>query len=242
MSCQREQITILVKAAPNWSMKYKEYQICTAGITKDTEWRRLYPFPEDVMLKKDVRLWDLIDVETSTPSDDPRTESRKIKDESIKKIGRIDDREERRDLLNSISERSLEYPMEEKRSMTVVKPIIDDFFIQEKAPEFIQIGLNGKPFKRSPYGDIGLFYRWRCPKPCRYCTDRSHQMQCFDWGANVLYRRYKDEEVAKVKVKNMCYYRMKYDFDTWFALGTHSRRPWKRWMIVGLLWMKKEPK
>jgi len=194
------------------------------------------------MLKKNVRLWDLIDVETSTTSDDPRTESRKIKAESINKIGRIDDREERRDLLNRISERSLEYPMEEKRSMTVVKPIMDDFYIQEKTPEFVKIGLNGEPFKRSPYGDIGLFYRWRCPKPCRYCTDRSHRMQCFDWGANVLYRKYDDVEVAKVKVKNMCYYRMKYDFDTWFALGTHSRRPWKKWMIVGLLWMKKDSK
>jgi hypothetical protein len=37
----------------------------------------------------------------------------------------------------------------------------------------------------------------------------------------------------------MCYYRMKYDYDTWFAWGTHRKRPWKRWMIVGLLWIKK---
>jgi len=33
---------------------------------------------------------------------------------------------------------------------------------------------------------------------------------------------------------------MKYDYDSWFALGTHSRRPWSKWMVVGLLWMKKK--
>jgi len=33
---------------------------------------------------------------------------------------------------------------------------------------------------------------------------------------------------------------MKYDNDTWFVLGTTRRRPWKKWMIVGLLWMKKK--
>jgi hypothetical protein len=42
------------------------------------------------------------------------------------------------------------------------------------------------------------------------------------------------------KVKQKCHYEMKYDNDTWFALGTHSRRPWKKWMIVGLIWMKKQ--
>lgn len=33
---------------------------------------------------------------------------------------------------------------------------------------------------------------------------------------------------------------MKYDNDTWFVLGTTRQRPWRRWMVVGLLWMKKK--
>lgn len=240
MPWEKEQVLVLVKAAPNWSRKYKEYEICTAGISEDGEWRRLYPFPEEVMLKQDIHVWDLIEVETTEPKADPRPESRKIRAESIEKIGRINNRNERRDLLDGIAETSLNIPIEEKRTMTLVKPIIENFHIKKKVPEIIQITLNGKPFKRSPYGDFGLYYQWRCPKSCQYCRDRPHTMQCFDWGANVLYKRYNDEEEAKVKVKQMCYYRMKYDFDTWFALGTHSRRPWKRWLIVGLLWMKKE--
>jgi hypothetical protein len=65
-------------------------------------------------------------------------------------------------------------------------------------------------------------------------------MQCFDWGANVLYRKYSDPDKAREKTTDMCYNRMKNEFDTWFVLGTHSKRPWKKWMIVGLLWMKKQ--
>jgi len=241
MSWQKENILILVKAAPNWSTKYKEYEICTAGINENDEWRRLYPFPEDIMLKKDIKLWDRIEVETAVPSADPRPESRKINAESIKKIDYIDNRDERRKFLENVMEPSLEIPMKEKRTMTVIKPIINNFTIKQKIPEVIQIALDGKPFKRSPYGDLGLYYNWQCPKPCRYCRDRSHLTQCLDWGAHVLYRRYQDEKEAITKVKQMCYYKMKYDLDTWFALGTHSRRPWKKWMIVGLLWMKKKP-
>lgn len=237
-----EQILILVKAAPNWSTKYKEYEICTAGITEDQEWRRLYPFPEDVMLKKDIRLWDVIEVDTASTTADPRPESRKINASSIKKIDRIEDREKRRNILNTITEASLEIPLNEKRTMTVIKPQIERFTIRKKIPEIIQIRLNGKPFKRSPYGDFGLYYFWRCLSSCRYCKDRRHRMQCFDWGANVLYKKYTNEDEAKRKTKQMCYYRMKYDYDTWFALGTHRKRPWKRWMIVGLLWMKKASK
>lgn len=240
MSWEEESVLVLVKAAPVWSTKYNEYEICVAGISEDEGWRRLYPFPEDVMLKKGIQIWDLIKVETTNPSDDPRPESRRIKAESIQKIGHIDDRQERRNFLEKTAERSLSIPMNQKRTMTLIRPKIDSFNIRKREGEMIQLTLNGRIFRRSPYGDTGLYYRWRCPTRCRFCDERSHHMECFDWGAHVLYRRYSDEKEAKKKTTDMCYYRMKYDYDTWFALGTHSRRPWTKWMIVGLLWMKKE--
>ncbi|MCP8311115.1 MAG: hypothetical protein L6N94_06425 [Candidatus Methylarchaceae archaeon HK01M] len=124
MPYDKEQVLVLVKAAPNWSSTFKEYQICTAGISEDGSWRRLYPFPEEVMLKKDIRVWDLIEVETTKPIRDPRPESREIRAESICKVGRIEDRKERRNNLEKIMEISLDIPMSEKRSMMLVKPEI----------------------------------------------------------------------------------------------------------------------
>jgi len=237
---EKESIIILVKAAPNWSKKYKKYQICTAGISQDDGWRRLYPFPEKNMIKKNIHVWDIIEVEASKPSDDRRPESRKIKPESIVKRGHLESRRERRDFLDRITEQSLEIPLNERRTMTLIRPSIDAFRIVKRPPEPKQFTLEGKTFKLRPYGDVGLYYRWSCPKSCRYCQERPHVMECFDWGANILYKRYPNEEEAKVKVRHKCYYEMKYENDTWFALGTHSLRPWKRWMIVGLLWMKKQ--
>lgn len=240
MASSREKILLLVKAAPNWSKKYKTYEVCTAGVTEEGEWRRLYPFSESVMREKNIRVWDWIEVDTEPPTNDNRSESRKIDESSIEIVGRINKRKNRRDLLNTISEPTLQVPLNEKRSLTVLKPEIVRFNIEERPPEPVQLTLEGTPFIKNPYGGAGLYYRWRCQEPCEFCDDRTHRMECFDWGANVLYTRYKDKAVAREKVTDMCYHRMKEEFDTWFALGTHSRYPFRRWMIVGLLWMKKE--
>lgn len=240
MTWENERILILVKAAPNWSNRAKEYLICTAGVNANGEWRRLYPFPEDVMLKKNVRVWDTIEAETTRATHDIRQESREIKADSIQILGHLEDRNERRKFLEKIAEPSLDIALKNKRSMALIKPRIEKFNILKKIPEIAQVTLNGGVFKRSPYSDVGLYYKWRCPTCCQFCDERPHTMQCLDWGANILYKRYKDEKEARAKVKKLCFYGMKYDYDTWFALGTHSRRPFKRWMVVGLLWMKKE--
>lgn len=236
----KEKILVLVKAAPTWSRSLRQYQVCTAGVNEDGEWRRLYPFPETIMHGKDIRTWDFIEVETEDPTHDPRQESRKINFRTLKKAGRFEGREERREVLNELTENSLNYPLEEKRSLALVKPEIVSFsVIKNPKPDILQLTLDGEPFRYNIYGDVDLIYRWNCEEPCEFCSNQPHRMKCLDWGAHVLYKRYDDEEVAKEKVTDMCYHRMKDVYDSWFALGTHSMRPWRRWMIVGLLWMKK---
>lgn len=242
MTWKKDSVVVLVKAAPNWSQKHKQYEICTAGISETEGWLRLYPFPEKEMLRKDVHVWDIIELETARTTEDPRLESRKINAESITKMGHIESRKERRNLLSRIAESSLELPLSQKRSLALIKPNIEDFKIVKRPPESKQLTLEGHLIKLHPYGEVGLYYKWSCPTPCRFCKGKYHQMECFDWGANILYARYEDENEARIKTKQKCFYEMKYDNDTWFALGTHRKRPWQRWMIVGLLFMRKEEK
>jgi hypothetical protein len=233
-----------VKAAPNWSTKYKKYEICTAGVTSEEQaWRRLYPFSEKVMLEKDVRVWDVIEVETMKATDDPRFESRKINAKSIKIVDRIESHKDRREVIDRILEGSLETALEQKRSLALIEPFIDAFKITKGKREPLQVTMNGTPFRKNPYGDIRLVYIWRCRDRCRYCLGKSHTSRCFDWGANWLYRKMMktyDKKNAMTTVRNKLHYEMKYDNNTWFVMGTHRRRPWKRWMIVGLLWIKKQ--
>jgi len=240
LSWEKESIVVLVKAAPNWSGKYETYEICTAGINEKDSWRRLYPFPELAMVKSGVRIWDVIQVETTKPKDDPRQESRRIKEGSIRIVGRIESRKEKIGIIGDIAEPSLEIAMEERRSLTLVEPRIESFKIRKKESEPIQFTLNGKSFKKHPYGDIGLYYNWSCPQPCPYCKGKHHVTRCFDWGAGYLYKKYESDAEANIKVRNKLLFEMKYDNDTWFVLGTTRMRPWRRWMIVGLLWMKRE--
>lgn len=238
---EKERILILVEAAPTWSNKYSSYLVCTAGVSKTEGWRRLYPMPYDEVQSK-IHRWDSIEVETSEPERDPRSESRKINPSSIKNCGKaILKRDEKREFLNNISEASLDSPIAERRSLTLIKPEIVDFKIVVRKGKGFQLTLNGKPFRKQPYGDVGLYYYWTCPKPCEVCSRRPHRMECFDWGANILWKRYAANiREAKEKVKQKCYTEMKFRNDTWFALGTHSRYPFSKWMIIGLLWMKKK--
>jgi hypothetical protein len=198
------------------------------------------------MIKANVRLWDIIEVETTKPTDDPRVESRRIRNGSVKVVNRIEERKERRKIINNLVEPSLEKVLEEKRSLALIEPHIDDFRIEKGEQEPLQFTLNGSPFRKHPYSDVRLIYKWSCSKPCRYCGDQPHTSRCFDWGANWLYKKLyektKDEKVTRIKVRNKLHYEMKYDNDTWFVLGTTRQRPWKKWMIVGLLWLKKQLK
>jgi len=156
----------------------------------------------------------------------------------------IKDREERRNYLRKIVDTSLDEPIKEKRTMAVIKPLILGFNIEKREETIDQSTLYGGIFKERPYADVGLYYHFKCCEHvrCNVCrgVGKFHRMECFDWGANVLYRRYDNEKVAMEKTRDMCFTRMRFDFDTWFALGTHSRYPFLRWMIVGLLWMKKK--
>jgi hypothetical protein len=243
-SWKTEHVLVLVKAAPNWSTKYKKYEICTAGINpEEGTWRRLFPFSEKLMLEKDVKVWDVIELETEKATDDPRFESRKINGESIKTVDRVESQKARREVIKRFVEGSLETALKQKRSLALIEPLIDDFKIDKGTREPLQFTMNGTPFRRNPYGDIRLVYRWRCRERCRFCLGKSHTSQCFDWGANWLYRKLlktDDEKNAMIKVRNKLQYEMKYDNNTWFIMGTHRQRPWKKWMIVGLLWMKKQ--
>jgi len=241
MSWDKESVLVLVEAAPTWSDRHGSYLVCTAGVNENGEWRRLYPMPLESLRGK-IHRWDWITVKTTKPDRDPRSESRKIDPCSmVVHEPTLTDRENRRDFLDNLSEDSLDVPTADRRSIALVKPRILGFDVVERETEVAQLTLDGSIFEKRPFGDVGLTYKWQCEKPCEVCARHPHSMDCFDWGANILWKRYEtNKEEAREKVTQLCYRDMKEKYDTWFALGTHSRRPFSVWMIVGLLWMKRK--
>lgn len=243
MSWEKESILVLVKATPIWSTTSGRYTICTAGISEDGGWRRLYPVFWKTIKNNNIKVWDLISVETKKPTKDHRPESRKIKNETAKNLGcAIREREKRRKYLNELTDPQLPNATKEGKTLSIIKPVLFGFSIEKREKQVDQATLYEGVFKKRPYHDIGIYYNFKCgEKGCNMCrkVGKLHTMECFDFGANHLYRQYNNESVAREKVRDMCFKRMKFDFDCWFAMGTHSLYPFLRWMIVGLLWMKK---
>lgn len=247
MSTEEETVLVLVKATPNWSDHLKRYTICTAGINENNEWRRLYPLQWSTIRDKDIKLWDKIKVSTSQPEKDPRPESRKIDDKTIVNLGcGIKDREGRRKFLVSHIDLFLPDATKTKRTLAIIKPTLFGFSIEKSDDESKQVTLDGAAFKVQPYGDNSMIYQFKCgEKGCSMCSRvrKFHNMECFDFGANELYKRYQntklDEKMLNEKVREGLYIRMKTNCECWFAMGTHSQYPFLRWMIVGLLWMKR---
>jgi hypothetical protein len=133
MSWKKESVIVLVKATPNWSTTSRRYTICTAGINKDGEWRRLYPMFWQTIKNQDIKVWDEISFEASTPEKDSRPESRKIRNESVKNLGcAIKDREERREFLARLTDRCIPDAAKERKTLSLVKPILFGLTIDKK--------------------------------------------------------------------------------------------------------------
>ena len=194
--------------------------------------------------KNNISTWDLLTVETKKTPKDARPESRKIRNESVVNTGcAIKDREKRRSFLSELTDNQLPNAAEERKTLSLIRPTLFSFSVEKREETIDQATLYSGVFKRRPYQEIGLFYEFKCgEKGCSMCSQvgKLHRMECFDFGANHLYRKYDDEIEAREKVRDMCFKRMKFDFNCWFAMGTHSAYPFLRWMIVGLLWMKKK--
>lgn len=82
-----EKILITVKTYPTLSTKYAEL-VCTAGVTENGEWRRLYPVRfRQLYDKKKYRKYQWVEAEIEKSISDSRPESYKIIANSLNPIG-----------------------------------------------------------------------------------------------------------------------------------------------------------
>ncbi|PIU18627.1 MAG: hypothetical protein COT16_01610 [Elusimicrobia bacterium CG08_land_8_20_14_0_20_44_26] len=103
MKKEKKKILILVKTYPVLSKKYSEL-VCTAGITEEGSWIRIYPVPFRFLeYEKKYSKFQWIEAEVIKNISDPRPESYKIADiKTIKLLDTIDTKNgwrKRKDLL-----------------------------------------------------------------------------------------------------------------------------------------------
>lgn len=223
MKFEKKRVLILVKTYPNPSNKSIE-TVCTAGITDDGKWIRLYPIPHRFLDgKSQFKIFDWIEVNAAKRpiSKDRRPESYSVDSESIEIVSRLDSREDiatRYRIISSLEQKSLETlkrDHEDKgtslgvihpKSMTGLSLVKDaDDWTEEQKNQLNQTSMLDKqhtlyPLKKVPYK---IF----CTFTCNDDNCKGHRISLTSWEYNwtllkLLEKNGNDKEKAERELHN----------------------------------------
>ncbi len=253
----RQKVLMMVKTYPHPLEKYNEL-VCTAGVTEDGRWIRLYPIDYRYRLpsqKFQKYQWIEVEIEKTPMGKDKRPESYRPKLETIRivgePIGTENKWEQRRKIIDQMPHRTLnewETQWEKDRtSLGIVRPseIIDLEVTKARDPDWkpkwkqdmAQLQLFGperKKLRKIPYE---FRYKFRCGD-----SDKIRTAMCEDWELGTLFLRQTaargSDEAAAEDVKrrfldDMC----NATKDTRFFMGT--RHPYNTWLVLGIFYPPK---
>lgn len=259
MTWDKKKVLVTVKAYPEKSRKHGT-TVCTAGITSEGEWIRLYPMPYSSFLGVNkIQRYDWIELECKKVTDEKlnRKESYRVRDGSVRiinrslSLGKVKGKApwaERNAIILPNLAPSLEYLeeryREDKTSIGLIKPSeMMDFFTREElkqpaAPKEFQRSLDNQIIPIIDAIPHIFAYKFRCVG----CIEgKQHDIMCEDWELFESYRswwkNYPDVKVLWEKLHEKFF-----DFmvrnDLHFYMGMYSQMP--TWLIIGLYYPPKE--
>jgi hypothetical protein len=255
LTWQKKRVTIVTKAYPEYSKRHGSVA-CTAGITEDGDWIRLYPIDMRHFSGIDkISKFDVIEVEcTSDPDKLSRKESHKVRPDSIKIVDKSltqpkADWKKRNKIILPMLSKSIEHLQEsyekDKTSFGLIKPreLLDfikteDLQIYEQDSWSFTINLDGAKIPNVSKIQHIFKYQFKC-SGCS--NDSEHMMQCEDWELFESYRswgaRYQDTQILWTKLRDKYLTWMLEKRDLHFIMGMYSQYP--TWFIVGLYYPPK---
>lgn len=171
--------------------------ICTAGYSYKHGFIRIYPTRLDMRLPQ----WSIVKVPLERNPQDTRKESWKIQgsrrewdrlSEKVKVIGKLKQKDRLSLIANLVTE-CIETFNEEKRSLGIIKPIIEECYFseQEDYDALTQYDLLGRPLpKVKEQYPIVPRIKYRCLN-CKAKT--KHNQQVIEWGFYEWLRKYPDK-------------------------------------------------
>lgn len=248
----KKKVLITVRTYPVPSRKSIEVS-CTAGVTDDGEWIRLFPVPYR-FLDRDKRFskYQYIEADVTKAQSDTRPESFKINIESIDILSQpisTKDMWERRKVIvfplksDSLCSLQAERDLNGYPTLGFFKPrTISRFKIERCNNEWSESELTS--LRQYPmFGDMprtelqklpyDFSYNFRCVNP----DCRGHELKCTDWEMGASYWSWRSKYGNKWESK----FRDRYETDmilgrdTHFFVGTLSTHPGE-WIIIGLFY------
>jgi hypothetical protein len=246
----RKRVLITVRTYPVPATKGVEVS-CTAGITDDRKWIRLFPMPYRLLDDESkFKKYQWIEVNVSKAKNDSRPESYNPQVDNIQ-IGKTLSSERdwwarwdvMRPLLNSsLCELQDDCQCNGHPSLGFIKPKIERLLIEPSETQWTskqQDALRQTSlFHKAPETELEKIpfdfkYEFRCGKV--FCT--GHRMTCTDWEMGQSYRswrrQYRDnwEQVFRQRYET----EMIEKFDTHFFVGNLHQYP-NAWIVVGLFY------
>lgn len=228
---------------------------CTAAITEDGRWLRVFPVPYR-FLSPDQRFRKYQWVEFGLEkAHDGRPESHKLVPDSIQILSEPLPSEDawraRKDIVLPLKRHCMccikaERDQHGSPTLGIFKPkAIKRLLVQDDSPEWSDGELNilrqQRLFGNAPKAELEKVpYRFSYEFVCDHAECRGHTMICTDWELGESWRswskRYGDDFEAKFRET----YEMKMitERDTHFYVGTVHQHP-KSWIIVGLFYPPK---
>ncbi|MBI2326922.1 hypothetical protein HYU92_01240 [Candidatus Curtissbacteria bacterium] len=259
LKSHEEEILIVVKTYPRPSTSYKEI-VCTAGITRNERWIRLYPVNYRYMqYPKWYKKYQWVKVKIEKNLKDFRVDSYRPDVESIKPEGQpLDTKKDkswlqRKEIViptihyNSLEEIANDY----KKfgvSLGIFKPkkIIDLKIKADSAQwsskhqrvqsQLVLFGQQPKTLKKIPYKFIYEFI-------CNDSRCKGHQLSIFDWEIFMLYLRLMEEkpfsmDIVLKKIKQKWLDEMWSEKrDSYLIVGTQFPNP--TFLVLGVFWPPK---
>jgi hypothetical protein len=247
-----KRVLITVRTYPVPSRQSIEVS-CTAGITSDGDWIRLFPIPYRFLaLDQRFSKYQWIDVAVTRPRDDPRPESYRLRADSIQigqSVGTTNGWRARKDLIFPLRRGSLCEIVRERRmggptlgffrpaaisrlTIRAAKP--PDWTTQQRTDLSRQL----LAFERTPAATLDkipfdFLYRFRCNDP----SCNGHNISCTDWEMAEAFRRWRTQygDSWESKFRETFERDMISRFETHFFVGNMHQHQ-DSWLIVGLFY------
>tara|TARA_R100000935_G_scaffold49162_1_gene74264 strand:- start:558 stop:1349 length:792 start_codon:yes stop_codon:yes gene_type:complete len=236
-----DEAVVIVKAAPQIGKKHGE-TVCCAAIDLYGRWLRLYPVSFRTLEDgQSFKRWDKIKFGWRRPKDDPRSESRRINQDSLEITGTLRKSERERFLSGAIVE-SLSTEREEGKSFALLKPNVQNFFIERKNEGKIareKESIEQLNSQQDLFNSAKLIPREPCPYQFKYQysdADSERTATCQDWETEATFFKWRNlygEEKALEEMKRV--FGEEYPRKGMlFAMGTHSLYP-DTWLMNGII-------
>jgi len=236
----RERVVILVKAWPQPSLKYGE-TVCCAGVTLNGQWRRLFPIRfRHLEGPQKFKRWDIIEYLPHTPNDDNRAESRRVEEQSLKRLKSVP-KHERASFLEGVIRRSIGEAAERNDSLALIRPDKIEFIAKRKSSEKIESekAARSKRLLQRSLLDRELIDLEICEfrLSMRFAAGgTNHHMELGDWETAAAFFRFRKEKGEAFALRHLkdTYENTYFNRGLALALGTVKKRP-RQWLLLGVI-------